>query len=170
MGRKINSILEAGVSRNDHNSWEHLFHFTSHCLRLPQRGAQGPSLATLVNRQIEAEADLPNAKASPRSKGSQYTPKDPIRLLAAQVSTKLEEGNFRGAVQIASSEETLAQSDEAIFAALQDKHPTLHPDSAIPSLQDDFLLHPIPVTAKDIVKAIRSFPNGSDGGPDGLKP
>jgi len=46
----------------------------------------------------------------------------------------------------------------------------LHPNSAIPPLQEDFLPNPISVTAKDIVKAIRSFPNGSAGGPDGLKP
>ena len=52
----------------------------------------------LVNRQIEAEADLPKVKASPRSKKRQYLPKDPIRLLAFRVSAQLEEGNFRGAV------------------------------------------------------------------------
>ena len=41
--------------------------------------------------------------------------------------------------------------DEATFPALQGKHPPLHP-SAIPSLQEGFLPHPIQVTAKDIVK------------------
>ena len=119
---------------------------------------------------IVPEADLPNAKVSPRSKRSQYLARTLLGHLAVRDSTKLEEGIFRVAVQIASSEGTLAPSDEATFAALQDKHPKLHPNSAIPSLQEDFLPYPIPVTAKDIVKAIRSFTNGSVGGPDGLKP
>ena len=73
-------------------------------------------------------------------------------------------------MRIHSSEESLAPPDDATFAAILDKHPPLHPNSAIPPLQEDLLPHPISVTAKDVVKVIRSFPNGSAGGPDGLKP
>ena len=51
-GRKLTSLLEAVVFGNDHTLWKRLFHFSSHCLKLPQRSAQGTSLATLVNRQI----------------------------------------------------------------------------------------------------------------------
>ena len=137
---------------------------------MPQRGVQGGSLASLVNKQIEAEADLPDVTTNPNPKRGRNSFKDPIRSMAVRVSAKLEEGDFKGAVRIASSEETLAPPDDTTFAALQDKHPPLHSESAIPSLQEDFLPHFTSVTAKDITKAIRSFPNGSAGGPDGLRP
>ena len=44
--------------------------------------------------------------------------------LAARVFTKLEEGDFKGAVRLASSEDTLAPLNEATLEALKKKHPT----------------------------------------------
>ena len=96
------------------------------------------------------QADLPDVTANPCPKRGQNLSKETIRLLAVQVSAKLEEGGFKGAVRIASSEETLASPDGTTFAALRDKHPPFHHKSAIPSLQEDFLPHSISVTAKDI--------------------
>ena len=170
VGRKLANIFKSVVSRNEYTSWERLFHFSSRCLRLPQRGVQGGSLASLVNRQIEVEADLPDVTTNPSPKRGWNSFTDPVRSMAVQVSANLEEGDFKGAARIANSEDTLAPLDDTTFAALQDKHPPLHLNSAIPSLQEDFLPHPISVTAKDIMKAICSFSNGSAGGPDGLRP
>ena len=39
-GRKLATILEAVVSKNDHASWDRLFRFSSRCLRAPKRGGQ----------------------------------------------------------------------------------------------------------------------------------
>ena len=66
------------------------------CLRLPQRGVQGGSLASLVNRQIEVEADLPDVTTNPSPKRGWNLLKDPVRLMAVQVSANLEEGDFKG--------------------------------------------------------------------------
>ena len=116
-GKKLATILESVVTRNDH-PWECLFYFSSRCLRLPQRGAQGGSLATLVNRQIEAEADLPDATANPHHKRGRNLSKDPLRSLAGRVSAKLEEGDFKGAIRIACSEETLAPPNDTVICSL----------------------------------------------------
>ena len=51
------------------------------------------------------------------------------------------------------------------FADLQKKHPSLHPEAVIPTLANDPT-----VTSDAIVRAIQSFPCGSAGGPDGLRP
>ena len=115
------------------------------------------------------EADLPDVTTSPNPKRGRNSFKDPIRSMVVRDSAKLEERGFKGVVRIASSEETLALPDDTTLAALHDEHPLLHPDSAIPSLQEDFQLHPISVTAKDIMKAIHFFPNGFAGSPDGLR-
>ena len=51
---------------------------------------------------------------------------DPGAQLAARVSAKLEEGDFKGAARLASSEDTLAPLNEATLEALKGKHPPLH--------------------------------------------
>ena len=55
---------------------------------------------------------------------------DPDAQFAARVLAKLEEGDFKGAVRLASSEDTL---NDATLEALKEKHPPPHPDSIIPS-------------------------------------
>ena len=47
--------------------------------------------------------------------------RDPLTTLAAQVSAKLEEGDFRGAVRLACSEDSLTDLDEETLAALRSK-------------------------------------------------
>ena len=84
------------------------------------------------------------------------------------MSEKLEEGDFKGAVCLACSKNSMADRSDVTFAALKEKHPP-HPESAIPSPRDcsDLVLS---VSAEDVAVAIRSFLNGSAGGPDGLRP
>ena len=89
-------------------------------------------------------------------------PGDPLEGLARQVSRKIEDGDIRGAIRLASSEDTLADFSDNTFTALQAKHPLPHPDCSIP---------PVPlvssgyleVTAGAVVRAIKSFPNSSAG-------
>ena len=96
---------------------------------------------------------------------------DPMVQLAHTVATKIEEGDFRGAIRLASSDDTLADFNEDTFSALQAKHPLPHPNSqippapAVPSFPEDF-----EISQQDIARAIRSFPCGSAGGPDRLRP
>jgi len=54
------------------------------------------------------------------------------------------------------------------MAALKSQHPSPHPDTWFPPPMQD----PIstPVSEEVVAKAILSFPNGSAGGPDGLRP
>ena len=171
-GRKLATILEAIVSKNDHASWDRLFRFSSRCLRAPKRGGRRCSLATVVNRQLEEETDSPESMVRPCTRQRQASSRDPIESLAARISVKLEEGDFGGAVRLASSDDTLAAMNDSTFTALQDKHPSPHPDSHIPPLQLDLQSQSISISVmeEDIIKAVRSFPNGSAGGPDGLKP
>ena len=52
--------------------------------------------------------------------------------LARSVATKIDEGDFSGAITLASSDDVLADFDEDTFKAMQAKHPPPHPDSYIP--------------------------------------
>lgn len=98
--RKLATILEAVVGKNDHASWDCLFRFSSHCLRAPKRGGQWRSLAIVVNRQLGEEADLSDSMDRPCTKS-----------LAARILAKLEEGNFGGAVRLASLDYILTHNE-----------------------------------------------------------
>ena len=96
---------------------------------------------------------------------------DPEKSLADRVSSKLEEGDFREAVRLASSPSTTLVADNPEnLQKLKGKHPDSHPDTDIPPFQlatTDFHLSITPFMVR---KAVFSFPAGSAGGPDGLRP
>ena len=63
----------------------------------------------------------------------------------------------------------MAEVNEGTLTALIEKHPAPHPDSNIPPVPVEGQ-GALEVTVEEVAKAIRSFPCGSAGGPDGLRP
>ena len=59
--------------------------------------------------------------------------RDLLSNLAKRLSSKLEDGDFKGAVRITCSEDTMADLNEETLSALHAKHPPLHPDSSFSS-------------------------------------
>ena len=87
---------------------------------------------------------------------------------SSSVSAKIEEGDFQGAVRLASSSDTFAPIDDHTLEILREKHSPPHPASNIPPFQsqeEDLI-----ISSSVVRKAIYSFPAGSAGGPDGLRP
>ena len=170
-GTKLASILEAVTRANDHDSWDRLLRFCSWFLKVPSRGGHRRSLVAAIAKQLGEEADGPSTPpVSSCGRRARRPPQDPTEFWASRVSMKLEEGDFRGAVRLACSEDSIAASSDATFAALQFKHPPPHPDSFIPPLPQDPVAPTLSVSIDEVAKAIRSLPNGSAGGPDGLRP
>ena len=118
------------------------------------------------HEQIRSESDPLPGPPHHQAPGKHH---DPLEPLASRVAAKLEEGNFKGAVRLACSEESIADMNDKTLAALQLKHPPPHPDPHLPPMPEDSSLSPS-ISEEAMVKAIRSFPNGSAGGPDGLSP
>ena len=86
----------------------------------------------------------------------------------AAVSAKLKDGNISAAVRILCSDEVIADYSAETLAKLQLKHPDKHECiSFSPELSPSTALQ---VEEEDVLRAIRSFPAGSSGGPDGLRP
>ena len=144
------------------------------CLRALLKGGKRRSLASAVNAQLSDEVDPPTTAAGPCSRGRKSPRQDPIRYLASKVSLKLEEGDFRGAVRLACSDDPLADISEATYVALKLKHPYPHPGSSIPPLPVQpnttmWYSSCMSVSEDEVIYAIKSFPNGSTGGPDGLR-
>ena len=102
---KLTEIVNL-VVRDSQNPdvWQRLFLFASRCLCAPPRGGVHRSLANFVNDPMNNEAD-----PSPISKlRAARKPTDPLSRLAAHVAQKTEEGDFKGAVRIASSDDKVA--------------------------------------------------------------
>ena len=57
----------------------------------------------------------------------------------------------------------------ATFSTVKEWHPPFHPQSVLPPPPDN-ITDPIDVTGEAVIPAIKSFPNGSAGGPCGLRP
>ena len=103
-----------------------LFSFPSHCLQAPKRSGHRHSLALEVNQQLREEVDDPTPPI-PSSRGCTKPRRDPLNALATRVATKLEAGDYKGAVRLACSEESIADLDEKTWAALKAKHPLTLP-------------------------------------------
>ena len=146
-------------------AWDRLFRFPPRRLQAPRRGDHRRSLASQVNKLVELEADPVVASIRPLSKPSSQN----LDTLATRVTTKLEEGDFKGAVRLACSEDSIADLSNDTIAALKSKHPAPHPDTKI-SMPPDASNVPVPIAEEEVARAVRSFPNGSAGGPDGLRP
>ena len=87
---------------------------------------------------------------------------------AKRISEKLDLGDVKGAVRLASSFDTFSIPDETNLKLLQDKHPDCpenrRPFPSIDNEADTFTVN------SDLVKdLINSFPNGSGAGPSSLR-
>ena len=164
---KLASILDEVTCKND---VAHLCVFSSCCLPAPKWGGHRWNLASAVNAQLRDKMLVPSMPVSQPSRPSTpAAPRDPLSSLAKRVSAKLEEDDYKGAVRAICFEYTMAVPSVETLFALRAKHPPRHPDSNFPPPnQGPPLLTPL--SEKEVLKAIRTFPCGSAGGPDGLRP
>ena len=87
-------------------------------------------------------------------------------MLASQVSSELEEGDFRRAIRVMLFEDSMADRSDKILAAFQQKHQP-HPNTSFPIFEEES--YHITVS-EDVSLAIKSFPCGSAKGTEGLRP
>ena len=100
--------------------------------------------------------------------GSAGRSSSPNGQLAAAISSKIEDGNIRAAVRILCSEDKPATVSEETFNKLLAKHPSAPCDRR--SFPDPWSTTVLQVEEVEVLKALKSFPAGSSGGPDGLRP
>ena len=118
----------------------------------------------------EPNLTLPQIHHQPHPK--QPKTRDPLEALASLVVSKLEEGNLKEAIRLACSQETIPDTSDKTLVALHQKFPSPHPDTCLPPPPpppEDSSLIPL-IMEEAVATAIRSFPNGSAGGPHGLSP
>ena len=76
---------------------------------------------------------------------------DPLKNLRSRVSFKLEEGDFKGAVCVACSEDSIADLNAVeTLSALKEKHPPTHPNSRFPPLVEGTASTQIAICEEDV--------------------
>ena len=169
--RKFAYALDQVTSLNNVEAWLRLLQLPRKCFSVPRRCGKCWSLATIINRQIKDESDPPSYDRSPASGPDlhQAQPITSIHAIASRISCKLEEGDYKGALRLACSEDTFAPPNDSTIEALKSKHPPPHPESVIPTapIAAESVLE---VNQSEVIKALLSFPKGSAGGPECLRP
>ena len=82
-------------------------------------------------------------------------------------AAKLEDGVVKGAVCLLCSDDRLIVPDMSTFVELSRLHPPVPADRRPAPLSGKLPLQVLPLAVRS---AIQSFPNGSAGGPDSLRP
>lgn len=83
------------------------------------------------------------------------------------MQAKLAEGDVKGAIRILTSNDTLTPFNLETYVKMLAKHPT--PNSHV-NFDDTKIPIIVPTCESEIKKSIMTFPSGSGGGMDGLKP
>ena len=86
------------------------------------------------------------------------------------VTSKLEDGNYKAAVRLLCSDDTVAPNSLTTLAALQQKHPCAPSDRRNPCCPSQPQFAPLQMDVDGIRMALQTFPAGSSGGPDGVTP
>ena len=148
--------------------WIALFNWAGTVLQPPKRGGKRHNLtATIKSRISSFAATAPlNATVDPRHDKRRRVLRD--SQLSQAVAAKLEDGNVRAAVRLLMSEDSPAEPCSDSLAKLQEKHPqaTVKADDLPPSSP----VQSLSVDESQVRLAVLSFPAGSAGGPDGLRP
>ena len=88
-------------------------------MRVPDRGGHRRNLTSHTKQLIKEEANPTIVQSAPNRRTGKFI-RDPVDTLAGRVSAKLEEGDFKGAVRLASSEDGIAVPSSETLATLRE--------------------------------------------------
>jgi hypothetical protein len=170
MATELTKLLTQCVLSNTTGEWTDLLSFPHVVLStVSQKYPRKLSLTQKIRKNLElwiSGARTTTLRTVPRP-NVQPKPQDPEFRVARQIEAKLADFDIRGAIRILASSEGIAPFSQETFSALKEKHPLATYDLEYPEPPNTPTLF---VESEEVAKAVASFPNGSGGGPDGLRP
>jgi hypothetical protein len=167
-GNLLSKLLDKVTANpNEISAWSSLLNFGKHVLLQPERTGKRHNLASIIKKRTNVEEHEPTDEQLSDNVGY-HRKRDPAAQLAAAIMAKVEDGNLKAAVRILTSEERPAEDNDATFAKLLERHPAAPADRSLPP--DPHNITAVQMTEAEVQKIIRSFPAGSSGGPDGVRP
>ena len=169
-GRKImRRIID---NPNDKGAWREMLHFGPTILAKPKRGGANRNLSNVIIKRVVAWDEKNRTTHSEQCLDRGYSKRttDDSRLAAA-ITRKLEAGNFRAAIRLICSSESPAPINPETLQALRAKHPESVTDRRTTcDPKGHPLFAPLQISQDEVTKVLRTFPQGSSGGPDGITP
>ena len=170
----LNTLINDVIQFNNSISWSKLLCFAFHCLQKPKKeksSANSPSLTTKIKNQISLfmSSVFPPTEFPFELRKRNHKPKTKEEILKNRVNTKFAENDLRGAIRELSSDDTLAPDNNETLQQLKERHPAAPVSFSPPQAPENEENH-IPASNEAVKLAILTFPAGSAGGPDGLKP
>ena len=157
------------TNANDLTAWNDLFLFASRILHKPARTGKRHNLTSIIKkRTADGYINPSDEQGKPGNNEAKGRRRNAEELLAAAVAAKIEDGNIKAAVRLMSSEEKPATDIDSTYIKLLERHPG--PSTGRLPIPDPSGFDAIQITEEEISKAVRTFPAGSSGGPDGLRP
>ena len=174
---KLSTILDRIITKPDDSMlWLSILRFSRACLAVP--GGRGgrrhlSSLAAKVNKALDAYLISTTQILQPvlhvRKSGPSTTDN-----IAARISEKLNDGDVRGVIRLAASDDLMAPHDENTLAALRLKHPQRRTISSEDPPFSALRVHSnaslIVKEGETLLKQSSRSQLGSAGGIDGMRP
>ena len=148
--------------------WNLLFNFASTIFAKPGRSSQINSLSPIIKkRTINYITNIPDQASIPCYR--QHHRNAPDEQLSKAITAKINDGNIKSALRLLLSDDKLAENNDDTYTKLQERHPAAAKDRRPPPAPSpsDICLQ---VSEQEVKHAVKSFPPGSAGGPDGLRP
>jgi hypothetical protein len=182
VSNELTNVINDVVEKNTDVTWYKLFLFTYAVLQLPQKKNKSKNLTTFVKENLNAWKIIKQADFNEiyihimenfvDKKQRKITKKfkENDSQLCQKAQTKLSDGDIRGALNMLTSQDMIAPRNEATIQALQKKHPPPRKYNSTTVFQQKSDNNMSSVTSLEVTKAIASFPNGSAGGLDAIRP
>ena len=160
----LNKIVDNPLSVSE---WSHLLYYGKEVLIAPPRAGRRVNLPNMIKKRNAcyiSRREVTQSDATTKYKPSR-TNDD---FFSSIIRSKIEDGNIRAAVRILCSDDSIAADNPETLQSLRDKHPSNRENLSAPL--DPSSTQALQISENDITKAVRSFPTGSAGGPDGIRP
>ena len=162
----LNDVSRPGC---DLKAWSSLLNFGSTILRKPERGGKRNNITSIIKKRTTEDTSL-SALPLINHDGLHHHRRKPntSASIASSVTVKVEDGNIKAALRLLCSEDKPATDSEDTYSKLQEKHPLAPSNRSLAPEPRDY--PSLQASETEVLRAIRSFPAGSSGGPDGIRP
>ena len=151
---------------NDRSLWSLLLNFCCNLLSKPSRSGKRHTLISNIRKRLSNIFSIGNTSVNCRSIKPNKGYKTPS--LANLVANKMEDGDTTASIRLICSEEKPMYDSEVVYVKLTERHPAPNKDRQQFNYAN--LTAAIQLSEKEVFKAIRSFPAGSSGVSDGVRP
>jgi len=167
VAESLNQVLTEVLSSNDVVTWGRLLKFPYTALRVPHKSEKVRNLTTFV-KSAASNWSAPTLQKTPAPNQWKLPTQSANHSTIKKAEAKLADGDIQGAIRLLSRDDLVAPNTQETVDSLLSKHPCHPQPSFFPTVPETVEVDHISV--EETIKAIKSFPSGSAGGLDALRP